>query len=231
MAIGRPWDKERGMTKQVAVILAGCGVFDGSEIYETTLTLLRLDQLGLGYRCFAPDIEQHHVVNHLDQAVVEGEHRNVLQESARLARGDISPLSELEADDFDAVIVPGGFGVAKNLSDFASASDNMQVLEALKEALAGFREEAKPIGLMCISPVIVPKLLGDGIAVTVGNDPAVSGAISAMGGLHRSCSVEDIVVDLEHRVVTTPAYMLATRISEAATGIFKLVERIDEMMQ
>ena len=219
------------MTKQVAVILAGCGVFDGSEIYETTLTLLRLDQLGLGYRCFAPDIEQHHVINHLDQEVVEGEHRNVLQESARLARGDISPLSELVADDFDAVIVPGGFGGAKNLSDFASASDNMQVLEALKEALVGFREEAKPIGLMCIAPVIVPKLLGDGIAVTVGNDPAVSGAISAMGGLHRSCSVEDIVVDLEHRVVTTPAYMLATRISEAATGIFKLVDRIDEMMK
>ncbi|HDZ45900.1 hypothetical protein LCGC14_0167620 [marine sediment metagenome] len=219
------------MTKQVAVVLAGCGVFDGSEIYETTLTLLRLDQLGIGYRCFAPDIEQHHVINHLNQEVVEGERRNVLQESARLARGEISPLSELLADDFDAVIVPGGFGVAKNLSDFASASDSMQVLEALKEALAGFREEAKPIGLMCIAPVMVPRLLGDGIAVTIGNDPAVSGAISAMGGLHRSCSVEDIVVDLEHRVVTTPAYMLATRISEAATGIFKLVDRIDEMMK
>lgn len=219
------------MTKQVAVVLAGCGVFDGSEIYETTLTLLRLDQLGIGYRCFAPDIEQHHVINHLNQEVVEGERRNVLQESARLARGEISPLSELVADDFDAVIVPGGFGVAKNLSDFASASDNMQVLDALKVALVGFREEAKPIGMMCIAPVLVTRLLGDGIAVTIGNDPAVSGAISAMGGLHRSCSVEDIVVDLEHRVVTTPAYMLATRISEAATGIFKLVDRIDEMMK
>ncbi|HSP30959.1 MAG TPA: isoprenoid biosynthesis glyoxalase ElbB [Halomonas sp.] len=218
------------MTKQVAVILAGCGVYDGSEIYETTLTLLRLDQLGIGYHCFAPDIEQHHVVNHLNQEV-EGEPRNVLQESARLARGEISPLSELVADDFDAVIVPGGFGVAKNLSDFATASDDMQVLETLKESLAGFREEAKPIGLMCIAPVMVPRLLGDGIAVTIGNDPAVSGAISAMGGLHRSCGVEDIVVDLEHRVVTTPAYMLATRISEAATGIFKLVDRIDEMME
>ena len=154
----------------------------------------------------------------------------MLQESARLARGNIRPLSELDADNFDAVIVPGGFGVAKNLSDFASASDNMQVLEALKESLFGFRQEAKPIGLMCISPVLVPRLLGDGIAVTVGNDPAVSGAISAMGGLHRSCAVEDIVVDLEHRVVTTPAYMLATRISEAATGIFKLVDRLAEMM-
>ena len=219
------------MTKQVAVVLAGCGVFDGSEIYETTLTLLRLDQLGIGYRCFAPDIEQYHVINHLNQEEVEGERRNVLQESARLARGEISPLSELVADDFDAVIVPGGFGVAKNLSDFISASDSMQVLDALKEALAGFREEAKPIGLMCIAPVMVPRLLGDGIAVTIGNDPAVSGAISAMGGLHRTCGVEDIVVDLEHHVVTTPAYMLATRISEAATGIFKLVDRIDEMMK
>jgi enhancing lycopene biosynthesis protein 2 len=218
------------MTKQVAVILAGCGVYDGSEVYETTLTLLRLDQLGIGYRCFAPDIEQHHVVNHLTQEIVEGEQRNVLLESARLARGEISPLEALDADSFDAVIVPGGFGVAKNLSDFASASDNMQVLDALKEALVGFRQEAKPIGLMCIAPVLVPRLLGDGIAVTVGNDPAVSGAISAMGGLHRSCVVEDIVVDLEHRVVTTPAYMLATRISEAATGIFKLVDRIAEMM-
>ncbi|HAA46718.1 MAG: isoprenoid biosynthesis protein with amidotransferase-like domain [Halomonas sp. 54_146] len=218
------------MTKQVAVILAGCGVYDGSEIYETTLTLLRLDQLGIGYRCFAPDIEQQQVVNHLNQEVVEGDVRNVLQESARLARGEISALNELVADEFDAVIVPGGFGVAKNLSDFATASDNMQVLDALKEALSGFRDEAKPIGLMCIAPVMVPRLLGEGIAVTVGNDPAVSGAISAMGGLHRSCGVEDIVVDLEHRVVTTPAYMLATRISEAATGIFKLVDRIEEMM-
>lgn len=217
------------MTKQVAVILAGCGVYDGSEIYETTLTLLRLDQLGIGYRCFAPDIEQQ-VINHLNQEVVEGDVRNVLQESARLARGEISSLNELVADEFDAVIVPGGFGVAKNLSDFATASDNMQVLDALKEALSGFRDEAKPIGLMCIAPVMVPRLLGEGIAVTVGNDPAVSGAISAMGGLHRSCGVEDIVVDLEHRVVTTPAYMLATRISEAATGIFKLVDRIAEMM-
>ncbi|QPL45550.1 isoprenoid biosynthesis glyoxalase ElbB [Halomonas sp. A40-4] len=218
------------MTKQVAVILAGCGVFDGSEIYETTLTLLRLDQLGIGYRCFAPDIEQHHVVNHLTQETDTDEKRDVLVESARLARGDVSPLTDLAADEFDAVIVPGGFGVAKNLSDFALAGDSMQVLASFREVLSGFREDAKPIGLICIAPVLATRLLGDGIAVTVGNDPGVSGAISAMGGLHRSCSVEDIVVDLEHRVVSTPAYMLATRISEAATGIFKLVDRIDEMM-
>ena len=218
------------MSKQVAVILSGCGVQDGSEIYETTLTLLRLDQLGLGYRCFAPDIEQYHVIDHRHGAPVEGETRNVLTESARLARGEISPLGELDAGEFDAVILPGGFGVAKNLSDFAVAGDGLQVIEALTEALAGFHEARKPIGLMCISPVLVPRLLGPGIAVTVGSDPGVAGAISAMGGLHRSCGVEDIVLDFENRVVTTPAYMLATRISEAATGIFKLVDRIDELM-
>ncbi|WP_027960313.1 isoprenoid biosynthesis glyoxalase ElbB [Halomonas halodenitrificans] len=218
------------MSKQVAVILSGCGVHDGSEIYETTLTLLRLDQLGLGYCCFAPDIAQHHVIDHRSGEEVEGESRNVLVESARLARGDIQSLDELEADEFDAVIMPGGFGAAKNLSSFAMDGAEMRVLDELKEALEGFHEARKPIGLMCISPVMVPHLLGPGIAVTIGQDPGVSGALSAMGGLHRTCSVEDIVVDFEHRVVTTPAYMLATRISEAAKGIFKLVDRVDELM-
>ncbi|WP_372611158.1 isoprenoid biosynthesis glyoxalase ElbB [Halomonas sp.] len=219
------------MSKRVAVILSGCGVFDGSEIYETTLTLLRLDQLGIDYRCFAPDIEQHHVVDHRNGEVVPGETRHVLVESARLARGEIAPLSELASDDFGAVIVPGGFGATKNLSDFAQAGDGMQVLGELVEVLEGFHRDRKPIGMMCISPVMVPRLLGPGISVTIGHAPGVSGAISAMGGLHRSCSVEDIVVDFENRVVTTPAYMLATRISEAATGIFKLVDRVNEMME
>jgi len=218
------------MSKQVAVILSGCGAFDGSEIYETTLTLLRLDQLGIGYRCFAPDIEQHHVIDHRSGEVAQGETRNVLTESARLARGEVSALTDLAAEEFDAVILPGGFGAAKNLSNFAEAGADMRVHEPLVDVLREFHEDRKPIGLMCISPVLVPRLLGNGISVTIGHDPGGSGAISAMGGLHRSCGVEDIVVDFENRVVTTPAYMLATRISEAATGIFKLVDRLDELM-
>ncbi|WP_445156724.1 isoprenoid biosynthesis glyoxalase ElbB [Halomonas sp. E14] len=218
------------MSKQVAVILSGCGVQDGSEIYETTLTLLRLDQLGIGYRCFAPDVMQRHVIDHQSGEVSEGEPRNVLVESARLARGEISPLQELDAEQYDAVILPGGFGAAKNLSNFAETGSDMELLEGLVDAVAPFHAARKPIGLMCISPALVPKLLGPGIAVTIGHDPGVAGAISNMGGLHRSCGVEDIVVDFENRVVTTPAYMLATRISEAATGIFKLVDRIDELM-
>ncbi|MDR5867216.1 isoprenoid biosynthesis glyoxalase ElbB [Halomonas koreensis] len=218
------------MSKQVAVILSGCGVQDGSEIYETTLTLLRLDQLGIGYRCFAPDIDQHHVVDHRTGEPVAGETRNVLVESARLARGEVSPLDALEADEFDAVILPGGFGAAKNLSNYAQAGADMVIQEQLVEAVSAFHEDRKPIGLMCIAPVMVPRLLGPGIAVTIGHDPGVAGAISSMGGLHRSCGVEDIVVDFEHRVVTTPAYMMATRLGEAANGIFKLVDRIDELM-
>lgn len=217
------------MSKQVAIVLAGCGVQDGSEIYETTLTLLRLDQLGVAYRCFAPDISHHEVIDHRSGEAVE-ESRNVLVESARLARGEVSPLDELSASDFDAVILPGGFGVAKNLSNFAEAGSSMVIHDVLREVLIEFHDARKPIGLMCIAPVLVPGLFGHGIAVTIGNDPGVAGAISAMGGLHRTCKVDDIVVDFEHRVVTTPAYMLATGVAEAASGIFKLVERIDEMI-
>ncbi|ALM51371.1 isoprenoid biosynthesis glyoxalase ElbB [Halomonas huangheensis] len=217
------------MSKQVAIVLAGCGVQDGSEIYETTLTLLRLDQLGVAYRCFAPDIGHHEVIDHRRGEAVE-ESRNVLVESARLARGEISPLDELSASDFDAVILPGGFGVAKNLSNFAEAGSDMVIHDVLREVLIEFHDARKPIGLMCIAPVLVPGVFGHGIAVTIGNDPGVAGAISAMGGLHRTCAVDDIVVDFEHRVVTTPAYMLATGVAEAASGIFKLVERINEMI-
>lgn len=218
------------MRKQVAVILAGCGVRDGSEIYETTLALLRLDQLGIGYRCFAPDIEQQQVIDHLSGEPVEGETRNVLVESARLARGEIDSLEALDPGAFDAVVVPGGFGVARNLCDFAEAGADMTILPLLRDKITPFREAGKPIGLMCISPVLVPRLLGDGIPVTVGQDAGVSGAISSMGGLHKSCGVDEVVVDREHRVVTTPGYMLAERIGDAAKGIFKLVDKLDEMM-
>ena len=218
------------MTKQVALILSGCGVFDGSEIYETTLTLLRLDQLGIAYECFAPDVAQHHVINHGTGDEME-ETRNVLVESARLARGKVRPLEELSADDFDALILPGGFGAAKNLCDFAVKGEDLELVAGLQDAVQPFHAAGKPIGVMCIAPVMVPKLLGEGISVTIGNDASVSGAISAQGGLHKSCEVTDIVVDAANRVVTTPAYLLAERISEAAQGIFKLVERIDSWIE
>lgn len=218
------------MKKQVAVILSGCGVQDGSEIYETTLTLLRLDQLGIGYRCFAPDIDQRSVINHLTDEPVPDETRNVLVESARLARGEIESLEALDPDAFGAVILPGGFGIARNLSDFAETGSDMTILPLLRDKVMPFFEAEKPIGMMCIAPVLVPRMLGQAIPVTVGQDAGVAGAISSMGGLHKSCGVEDVVIDREHRVITTPAFMLTESISEAAKGIFKLVDKLSEMM-
>ncbi|WP_349976019.1 isoprenoid biosynthesis glyoxalase ElbB [Pseudomonas sp. WHRI 8519] len=216
------------MTKKVAVILSGCGVYDGAEIHESVITLLRLDQRGAQVQCFAPNIAQMHVINHLTGEQV-AESRNVLVESARIARGEVKDISEARAEDFDALIVPGGFGAAKNLSDFATQGSectvNPQVL-ALAEA---FAEACKPVGLMCISPALAAKIYGPGVVCTIGNDADTAAAVVKMGGTHEECDVHDIVEDTQRKLVTTPAYMLAQSISEAAGGIYKLVDRVLEM--
>ncbi|MFJ4056121.1 MULTISPECIES: isoprenoid biosynthesis glyoxalase ElbB [Pseudomonas] len=216
------------MTKKVAVILSGCGVYDGAEIHESVITLLRLDQRGAQVQCFAPNIAQMHVINHLTGEQVP-ESRNVLVESARIARGEVKDISEARAEDFDALIVPGGFGAAKNLSDFATQGSectvNPQVL-ALAEA---FAEACKPVGLMCISPALAAKIYGPGVVCTIGNDADTAAAVVKMGGTHEECDVHDIVEDTQRKLVTTPAYMLAQSISEAAGGIYKLVDRVLEM--
>ncbi|MCI0913533.1 isoprenoid biosynthesis glyoxalase ElbB [Pseudomonas putida] len=216
------------MTKKVAVILSGCGVYDGAEIHESVITLLRLDQRGAQVQCFAPNIAQLHVINHLTGEQVP-ESRNVLVESARIARGEVKDISEARAEDFDALIVPGGFGAAKNLSDFATQGSectvNPQVL-ALAEA---FAEACKPVGLMCISPALAAKIYGPGVVCTIGNDADTAAAVVKMGGTHEECDVHDIVEDTQRKLVTTPAYMLAQSISEAAGGIYKLVDRVLEM--
>lgn len=212
------------MTK-VAVVLSGCGVFDGSEIYESTLTLLALDQAGVQYQCMAPDIDQMHVINHLTGQEMD-EKRNVLIEAARLARGAIINLTEADPSDYDALIVPGGFGAAKNLSDFAVKGADMSVNQQVQNLIQAMHEAGKPIGLICIAPAMTPKLFGKGAICTIGNDQATASAIETMGGAHQVCSVDECVVDKELKVVTTPAYMLAQRISEAAAGINKLVNEV-----
>lgn len=215
-------------TKKIAVILSGCGVFDGAEIFETTLTLLRLDQSNVDVTCFAPDIPMHHVINHRT-----GEHmnevRNVLTEASRINRGNVYPLQEANPDDFDAIIVPGGFGVAKNMSDFAFRGGDCEVYEPFAELIRGFHAQRKPIGMICIAPVLLPKILGKGVSCTVGHDAATSGHVNSMGGIHISCHVDNIVVDHEHKVITTPAYMEAKRISEAERGISMLVDKVISM--
>ncbi len=216
------------MNKRVAVILSGCGVFDGSEIYESVITLLQLDQAGAHVQCFAPDIEQMHVINHVTGDVMEGERRNVLVEAARLARGNIKNLADANAEDFDAAIIPGGFGAAKNLCDFAVKGSGLTVDEGLVRFVQAMHRADKPIGLMCIAPAMVGKLFGEGVHFTIGDDLETATAIEATGAVHERCSVNNICIDGANKVMTTPAYMLAGNISEAASGINKLVDAVLE---
>ncbi|OZY43110.1 isoprenoid biosynthesis protein ElbB [Pseudomonas fragi] len=217
-------------TKKVAVILSGCGVYDGAEIHESVITLLRLDQRGAKVQCFAPDIAQLHVINHLTGEQMP-ETRNVLVESARIARGEIKDIREARVEDFDALIVPGGFGAAKNLSSFATQGAACTVQPEVLSLAEAFAEAGKPIGLMCISPAIAAKIYGPGVICTIGTDADTAAAVTKMGGTHQECEVSEIVEDKARKLVSTPAYMLAKSISEAASGINKMVDRVLELTQ
>lgn len=214
------------MSKKVAVILSGCGVFDGSEIYESVITLLCLDRAGVEVQCFAPNIPQMHVVNHLTGDIVEDENRSVLTEAARLVRGDIKDLSEAKMIDFDAVIIPGGFGAAKNLCDFATKGADLSLNKDLKFFVQEMHQAKKPVGAICIAPAMVGVLFGKGARFTIGNDKSTANSIEKTGAIHEVCGVKEICIDEKNILVTTPAYMLANRISEAATGIEKLVTAV-----
>ena len=214
--------------KKVAVILSGCVVYDGAVIHESVITLLRLDQRGAQVQCFAPNIAQMHVINHLTGEEMP-ETRNVLVESARIARGEVKDLREANADDFDALIVPGGFGAAKNLSNFAVEGDKCSVNPDVLALAEAFAEAGKPVGLICISPALAAKIYGPGVVCTIGNDADTSAAVVKMGGTHEECDVHDIVEDTQRKLVSTPAYMLAQSIGEAAGGIYKLVDRVLEL--
>ena len=217
-------------TKNIAVILSGCGVYDGTEIHESVITLLRLSQRGAHVQCFAPNIAQLHVINHLTGEEMP-ESRNVLVESARIARGEIKDIREAKVDDFDALIVPGGFGAAKNLSSFATEGAACSVQADVLALAEAFAEAGKPIGLMCISPAIAAKIYGPGVTCTIGKDADTAAAIEKMGATHQECEVSDIVEDKARKLVSTPAYMLAQSISEAASGINKMVDRVLELTQ
>ncbi|EUB73175.1 ThiJ/PfpI domain-containing protein [Pseudomonas sp. GM41(2012)] len=216
------------MSKKIAVILSGCGVYDGAEIHESVITLLRLDQRGAQVQCFAPNITQLHVINHLTGEEMP-ESRNVLVESARIARGNIKDIREADVEDFDALIVPGGFGAAKNLSNFAVEGAGCTVQPEVLALAEAFAEAGKPVGLICISPALAAKIYGPGVTCTIGNDADTAAAMNKMGATHADCAVTDIVEDKARKLVSTPAYMLAQSISEAASGINKLVDRVLEL--
>ncbi|KKD59932.1 isoprenoid biosynthesis protein [Grimontia sp. AD028] len=214
--------------KKVAVILAGCGVYDGAEIHESVLSLLAIEQAGASWHCFAPDVDQHHVINHA-AGEESGETRNVLVEAARIARGDVKPLTELNVNEFDALLLPGGFGVAKNLSSFATSDEEMEIEKEVLRVCKAFAIAEKPAGYVCISPVLIPKVYGPGAKGTIGNDPQTAAAFNAMGGEHIDCPVDDFVLDQSRRLLSTPAYMQATSVSQANAGISKLVSKLVEL--
>ncbi|WP_065188843.1 isoprenoid biosynthesis glyoxalase ElbB [Shewanella woodyi] len=216
--------------KKIAVLLSGAGVFDGSEIHESVLAMLALDKLGAEYQCFAPNINQMHVVNHLTGEVEAGEQRNVLIESARIARGEVKATDELDIAIFDGLIIPGGFGAAKNLCNFATNGSDCEVSPEVSVFIREFVEASKPVGFICIAPIMIPRLYGEGVNGTIGSDLETAQAFNLMGGTHQEAEVQEIIVDEERKVVSTPAYMLAGSISEANIGIEKLVKKVLELV-
>ena len=218
---------------RVGVVLSGCGVFDGAEIHESVITLLALDRANAEIVFMAPDVEQMHVVDHLTGTPAEGEGRNVRVESARIARGEVTNIAQVKAGDLDALIFPGGFGAAKNLCDFAVKGTECSVQSDVSRLVVEMHRAGKPIGFICISPAMAAKIFseagGKGGKLTIGTDEETGDAVNRLGAEHVSCDVRDCVVDGENKVVSTPAYMLAGRITEASDGINKLVDKVLEL--
>lgn len=210
--------------KKFAVVLSGCGVFDGAEIHEATLTLLAIAQQGARYDIYAPDIEQHHVINHFTKEEMN-EKRNVLVESARIARGKIKSLDRFWAVDYDAIIFPGGFGAAKNLSTFAFDGANASVNNYVVNTVKAMHQSGKPIGALCIAPAVIVNILGN-IEVTIGNDPETAQAIEKMGGKHTEAGHGEVVIDKENKIFTTPCYMLDATIVQVYEGAYNLVKEM-----
>jgi enhancing lycopene biosynthesis protein 2 len=216
--------------KHVGVILSGSGFLDGAEIQEATLTLLFLDRRGAKVTAMAPNVSQMHVVDHVKGQPASGENRNVLAEAARITRGAIADVKTVKASDLDALILPGGYGAAKNLCTFATEGVKLQVNPDVERLVRDMASAGKPIGFICISPVIAAKVLGSKkVKLTIGNDPATAAALNALGAVHVDALVDQIVVDEKNKVVSTPAYMLGPSIAPVSAGIEKLVAAVLEM--
>ena len=217
----------------IGVLLSGSGVNDGSEIHESVITMLALDRAGAETLLMAPNIDQMHVINHYTGQEMD-EFRNVLVESARIARGNIKDMAEVSGGDLDALIIPGGFGVAKNLSDYAMSGTECSINPDVYRLISEMIILKKPIGAICIAPTMMAKILAEqnqSATMTIGKDETTAKDIESMGSTHKECLVEEIVIDKENNIVTTPAYMDAKNISEVAEGIEKLVKQIILMVK
>ena len=219
------------MSKNIAVILAGCGHLDGAEIRESLLTLLELDRQDANVKVFAPTYDQFHTVNHMTgeaEETTENNKRSIIEEASRITRGPIEPLNSLDVNTFDGLIIPGGFGVAKNLSKFAFDGPQGALDPDLRKIVESFHEQKKPIGAICISPAVIAMVLGvHGVKLTIGDQKEVAEAIESTGAQHQTCSVEQICFDEQNKIVSTPAYMYdGARLKDVSAGIQKLVEKV-----
>ena len=210
--------------KKFAIVLAGCGVYDGAEIHEAVMAMYAVMKNGAKYQLFAPDIAQHHVVNHVTGAEMP-ESRNVLVESARIARGKIEPITDLDLRDFDALLFPGGFGVAKNLCSYAFKGADFEVHPQVSKVIRDALSLRKPIGAMCISPVLLAKIIGD-ITITVGPNEGDAFKVKAMGANHIVTKPGDVIIDEKHRIFTTPCYQLDSTIVQIAEGADNIVKEM-----
>jgi len=215
-------------TRKIGVILAGCGHQDGSEIHEATLTLWAIHKNGADFQCFAPDVPQHHVLNHITGQEMN-EKRNVLIESARIARGRVKDLKLLDSNRLDALILPGGTGVAKNLCSYAFDGADCSVNKDVDRAIREMHELGKPIGALCIAPVIVAKVLGS-VEVTIGQDETTANNLVRMGARHTGTLQGEIAVDRKNKIVTTPCYMLQSRVDQIGEGADRLVKAVLELI-
>jgi len=216
--------------KKIGVLLSGCGVMDGSEIHEATLTLYFLDKQGADIVCMAPDKDQTDVVNHV-AGKPTGEKRNVLLEAARIARGNIVDVKKVKADELDGIILPGGFGAAKNLCTFAFDGADCRVDENVARLLKEMNAQGKPIGALCIAPALIARLFGTELSpeITIGSDPETASTLERMGARHTNAAADEFVLDHRNKIVTTPCYMTARSIKDVGAGAEKLVAKIIEM--
>jgi enhancing lycopene biosynthesis protein 2 len=221
-------EKEVFAVKKIGILLAGCGRGDGSEVHESTITLLWVVKNGCEPLFFSLDEPQKEVFDHAHNKTT-GETRNCMVESARISRGNIRNIKKVSAKDFGALIVPGGSGAGRNLMDADGAKAKPEVLRIIRETY----EARKPIGLICIAPTVGAAAfhaMGKKVTLTIGTDAATARKIESLGQTHENCSVDEIIVDRENRVVSTPAYMLAKNIAEVEAGVSKLVAAVAEMM-
>lgn len=214
--------------KKFAIILSGCGVYDGSEIHEAVTVMLAIDLAGHEYRIFAPDMMQSNVINHLTKKPSD-ENRNILVEASRIARGKIIPLSDLSENDFDSLIFPGGFGVAKNLCNYAIKGAEMKLIPEVRDLIIRFHSQRKPIGAMCISPVLLAKAI-PGCRLTIGNETETANNIERLGSHHVATNHGQVCIDTVHKIVSTPCYMLDASISQVFSGAQNLISAILKLM-